>query len=260
MTPVLEYREVSRTFGGGWWKPREPHRAVQGVSLRVDAGERVALIGESGAGKSTLARMAVGLTPPDQGSVWLFGEDTRAWTPRRWSEARRKVQLLFQDPRAMLHPDMSIGTILAESSRLHRPDRDPEREVDGVLDEVGLSGRKSARPHELSGGEQRRAGLARVLLARPELLLADEPTAGLDAELKANLLELLIERAGPQCAIVLISHDLPLVSWACHRLFVMHRGALVDQFSPADLDDPRHPHTLALLDAAGLRKRKGGSR
>lgn len=159
----------------------------------------------------------------------------------------------------MLHPDLSIGSLLAESAALHRPDRDPIQEVARILDEVGLAGRQKALPRQLSGGEQRRAGLARVLLARPKLLLADEPTAGLDAELKANLLELLIERAGPECAIVLISHDLPLVSWACPRRVVMYRGAIIDQFSGSDDDPPRHPHTLALLEAAGLRKRKGAN-
>lgn len=227
--------------------------ALDGVDLRVLPGERVAVIGESGSGKTTLARAGLGLLRPDGGRIAVLGEDATAWTRRRWQQARRHVQLLFQDPRAMLNPSVPLRLLLEESARLHTPDRDPREEARRVLAEVGLDGRHEALPDELSGGERRRAGIARVLLARPRLLVADEPTAGLDAALKATIVRLLVDRAGPDCAIVLISHDLPTVTWACSRVIVLHEGRVVDAF-PVDamLAAERHPRTRALLSAAGL--------
>jgi ABC-type glutathione transport system ATPase component len=231
------------------------HRALDGADLTVAPGERVGIIGESGSGKTTLARVGLGLVPADAGTIRLFGEDTATWSRARWRRARERAQLLFQDPRAMLHPGLRLGTLLRESVRIHRPEvADPTAEVAQVLDAVGLAGREGARPHELSGGERRRAGLARVLLARPELLVADEPTAGLDADLKAELVTLVKDRVGPRCAIVLVSHDLPMVAWACDRVVVMDRGRVVDRFAARDLQrrEP-HPRTAELLHAAGLR-------
>jgi ABC-type glutathione transport system ATPase component len=151
----------------------------------------------------------------------------------------------------MLNPGMRIGYLLEESAAIHRPEADPRREVERVLDEVGLGDRAAAYPHELSGGEQRRAGIARLLLARPRLVIADEPTAGLDAALKAGILELLLHRLGPRCAIVLISHDLPVVAWACERILVMHAGHVVDGFASA-VPVAGHPATARLLAASGL--------
>ena len=154
----------------------------------------------------------------------------------------------------MLHPSMPIGVLLHESALLHDPACDGAASARRVLAEVGLEGRFEAYPDQLSGGERRRAGVARLLLARPRLVVADEPTAGLDAALKADLLTLMVDRLGPDCALVLISHDLPTVAWACDRICVMHAGQLVDTFATADLRTPapRHPHTTALLNAAGL--------
>lgn len=228
-------------FGGA------SHLALDGVDIEVRAGERVAIIGESGSGKTTLARVGLGLIPADAGEIRLLGQIVRR------SVRGRGAQLLVQDPRAMLNPGLSLGALLRESARRHQPGEDARTLAAKALDEVGLGGRASALPHELSGGERRRAGLARVLLARPSLLVADEPTAGLDAGLKADLIELMLERAGPDCAVVLISHDLPLVLWACQRVVVMEGGRVVDRFATASRG--RHePHaaTAALLDAAGL--------
>jgi ABC-type glutathione transport system ATPase component len=135
---------------------------------------------------------------------------------------------------------------------VHRPESDPEVETERALEMVGLGGRAEAWPHELSGGEQRRVGLARVLLARPKLLVADEPTAGLDAALKASLVETMLASVGPDCAVVLISHDLPVVAWACSRVLVMHEGRIVDVFATSEMTSGRHPQTRRLLAAAGL--------
>jgi ABC-type glutathione transport system ATPase component len=252
MQPVWEIEDLRKRYGGGWLRLREPHVAVDGVSLTVNEGERVALIGESGSGKTTLARCGLGLVPRDGGAVRLFGEDTAGWGESRWRAARKHAQLLFQDPRAMLNPAMTLGQLLRESAALHRPAADPNKEAARVLSEVGLSGRDRALPGELSGGEMRRAGIARLLLARPKLVVADEPTAGLDAALKASLIELLLDRVGPRCAVVLISHDLPVVAWACERIVVMQAGRVVDAFRTSEMGSGRHPYTVRLLAAAGM--------
>lgn len=248
MSVVWRLDGVSKRFRRRGAVRDEGHQALDKVDLSVEAGERVAIIGESGSGKTTLARVGLGLVAADEGVIELVGAPLTR--PSRGEQA----QLLFQDPRAMLHPGLTLGALLRESARRHRPGQDPSVLMQRALDEVGLAGRDRARPHELSGGERRRAGLARVLLAQPKLLVADEPTAGLDAHLKAELVELMIERAGPTCAIVLISHDLPLVLWAMDRVVVMEEGQIVDQFATdAVANHQPHPRTGALLAAAGLR-------
>ncbi len=245
---------MHKRFPGGWTRPA--HHALRGVSLSVEPGERVGVIGASGSGKSTLARVGLGLIRPDGGSVHLLGADTTRWSARQWRIARRHAQLLLQDPRAMLTPGLSLRALLGESVRLHRPGEPVEAAVDELLAAVELEHRGEASVHALSGGERRRAGLARVLASRPRLLVADEPTTGLDAGLKASLVELIARRAGPACAVVLISHDLPMVAWACRRVVVMHEGAIVDDLPAEALTSShdRHPHTLALLRAAGMRR------
>ena len=258
MTPAWSVRGLTKHFGTLF---RPSRAAVDGVDFEVAPGERVALIGESGSGKTTLARCGLGLVPCDAGTIRMFGEDAATFSAARWRTERRRCQLLFQDPRAMLHPNLTVGALLAESARVHRAGEDAAKIVAEVLERVGLGGREHALPRHLSGGEQRRAGLARVLLARPSLLVADEPTAGLDAALKADLIETLLDRVGPECAVVLISHDLAVVAWACQRVVVMAEGKVVDTFSTdwlrsartqkADLTG-RHPYAVRLLAASGL--------
>ncbi len=236
------------------WPWSTPQPAVDGVDLVVAAGERLALVGESGSGKTTLARAGMGLVARDGGTIHVLGEDASRWGASAWAAARRRVQLLVQDPRATIHPRFPLGLQLAESARLHRPELDPRREAARALAEVGLAGREGALLRELSGGERRRAGIARVLLARPALVIADEPTAGLDAGMRAEILELLDRSLGPDCAIVVITHDLPAVTWMCDRAVVMAGGRLVDSFRPDELGAgaPRHPVAAGLLAAAGM--------
>jgi peptide/nickel transport system ATP-binding protein len=251
--PIWELRGVGVTFRSGLLA-RRAHPALRGIDLAVAPGERLAIIGESGSGKTTLARVGLGLVRPDAGTVHLLGADRTRASGGEWRALRSRAQLLFQDPGSMLNAAFPIGASLRESARLHRAGEDPRALVDEILHAVGLGGRGRALPSELSGGERRRAGLARVLLARPSLLVADEPTAGLDAALKADLLELMLERAGPDCAVVVISHDLPLVLFACTRVVVMQAGRIVDDFRPEALaGHAPHPATAALLAAAGLR-------
>jgi putative ABC transport system ATP-binding protein len=201
--------------------------ALAGASLRVEEGERVAVIGPSGSGKSTLVRCGLGLERPDRGRLTVLGEDATRWSARQWLRARRRVQVLFQEPRAMLHPDLPIGVLLEESAALHRPDEDRAAVAASLLEAVGLGGRAAALPRELSGGERRRAGIARVLTARPALLVADEPTAGLDAVLKPRMLRLLVDAAGPGCAVVIVTHDVPAVAPFVSRTVVVDSGRVV---------------------------------
>lgn len=198
-----------------------PTPLLRDVTLTLAAGEVVALIGASGSGKSTLGRLAAGLMRPARGSVLVDGLPPAT---------HRGVQWLSQDPRALLNPALPIGLQVIESQRAHHTDGD-------LLTAVGLAARADALPHELSGGELRRASLARVLAARPALLIADEPTAGLDAPLRAAVLDLLLGLRPDGCAVLLITHDLGLLPGRCGRWHRLERGALISAGLPADLPD-----------------------
>ena len=226
--------------------------AVNGVSLRVTQGEVLGIIGESGSGKTSLVRAALGLLPYQEGTVQILGQNLKTLTVREERLARSRFQLLFQDPAAMLNPGMTVREHLLESARLHR-DGDADSLANEMAEKVGLLHRLDALPKQLSGGEKRRVGLARVLMPQPLLLVADEPTAGLDAALKADLIDAVVAHRTNGAAIVLISHDLPMVAYACDRIAVMLRGEIVDRFDSNELGQiQHHPYTRELLAASGL--------
>ncbi|MCB9778157.1 MAG: ABC transporter ATP-binding protein [Alphaproteobacteria bacterium] len=233
--------------------------ALDDVSLEVGPGEVVGLLGESGSGKTTLVRALLGLLSPEEGEVEVLGQrwpDLRGAARDRF---RRRIQPLFQDAAAHLDPALPLRTLLEESARLHRPGEPVAPLVAAALEQVGLPHRADALPHQLSGGEQRRAGIARLLLCRPEVVLADEPTAALDAARKPDVLRLLRQATvdgpdGEGRALVVVSHDLPLLAEGTSRLVVMVAGRIVEDGPAATLAQAdHHPHTTALLCAAGLR-------
>jgi peptide/nickel transport system ATP-binding protein len=247
--PVLEADRLRRT----WATPAGPRVALDDVSLRVDEGVRVGVIGASGSGKSTLLRCCAGLERPDSGQLSLFGARTAGWTAASWSRVRRRVQWLPQEPAALLNPGLSLSVLLAETATIHRPGERPRDVVAAMLAAVGLEGRGAARPHELSGGERRRAAVARVLATRPSLVLADEPTAALDPVRARDVMALLCARLPADAALVLVSHDLPLVASTCEEVVVLDAGRVVER---RDVDalraGPAHPVTAALRLAAGM--------
>jgi peptide/nickel transport system ATP-binding protein len=231
-----------------------PQVAVAGVDLELRRGEVLGLIGESGSGKTTLVRAALGLLPFDEGRVELLGRDLSCLSGSELRALRRDVQLVFQNPDSMLNPGLTVREHLDESARLHRPDSEPEDLVARTIRQVGLEQRLDALPRHLSGGEKRRVGVARVLIADPALVVADEPTAGLDAALKGSLIDLLLAARGQDRATLLVSHDLPLMAYACDRLLVMRGGEIVDRLRVDELGAvPHHPYTESLLMNAGMR-------
>jgi ABC-type dipeptide/oligopeptide/nickel transport system ATPase component len=221
---------------------RQPRRTtgsplLREIDLHVAAGETVGLIGESGVGKTTLLRALAGLCA-SEGALSVLGADPRLGKPQG-------VQLLWQDPSTSLDPALPLCDLLAISARLGGL-----RTVDEALIRVGLRHRAAALADELSGGERRRASLAQVWLAGARLVLADEPTAALDGARAIEALALLQELVGPTGGIVIASHDLNLVLPLCNRIYVLHEGACVDVFTPAEAQDPqRSGFTRALIEA-----------
>lgn len=250
---LLRLDGVTKAFptGGGRRVP-----ALTDVSFDVAAGETVGLVGGSGAGKSTVARLVVGLERADRGRVVVAGRDIAALRGRHLRAARRGLHLVFQDPYAALAPTMTVGAIVAEPLVIHGVGSAAERRrrARSALAEVALGppARYAERhPHELSGGERQRVALARALVLAPRLVIADEPTAMLDASRRVELLTLMANlQTTHGIAYLFITHDLALTQGFCDRLVVLRHGRVVEQGLTADvLGCPSHPYTTALVDA-----------
>jgi peptide/nickel transport system ATP-binding protein len=264
---LLEIEGVRKTFsprGGRLATKRERSAvpALDAVSLAVERHETLALVGESGSGKSTLARVIVRLTEPDEGRVLLDGEDLLAMDHDALRRARRRIQMVFQDPYSSLNPRFAVGSAITEPALIHgRVRRGEERAfAERMLDRVGLSSRTAARlPRELSGGQRQRVAIARALAVEPEVLIADEVVSALDVSVQAQILNLFEDlRAQLGLTMLFIAHQLPVVAHLADRVAVMYLGRIVELGAPEDLfQHPGHPYTANLVDAQPGRHRRG---
>jgi len=255
MPELLEAHDLSRYFYlAGTWGKGPLLKAVDGVSLTLFAGETLGLVGESGCGKSTLGRLVMALLPPTRGRIVFEGEDLARVSQKRLKALRREIQIIFQDPYSSLNPRMTVGQILEEPYVIHKLGTRIERRawIEELLTEVGLtSGVLNRYPHEFSGGQRQRLGIARALALKPRLIVADEPVSALDVSIQAQILNLLAElqeRHG--LTYLFISHDLSVISQISNRVAVMYVGRLMELASRKVLARTRlHPYTEALLAA-----------
>jgi oligopeptide/dipeptide ABC transporter ATP-binding protein len=245
---VIDARDVRVQFGKG----DDALQAVNGVSLEIGHGEIVGLVGESGSGKTTLARAIAGLQATAGGEVHVEGQAIAGMGGGDLRRLRRRVQVIFQDPHASLSPRLRVGYLLREPYTIHGVAKDGRMSAEDLLDTVGLAPEIADKyAHELSGGQARRVGIARALALAPTVLVADEPTAGLDVSTAAGVLNLIADlRDSHGLTMLLITHDLNVVGAVADRIGVMYLGELVE-LAGADalFEAPRHPYTRALLGA-----------
>ena len=260
---LLRVRDLKVTFdirGAGalpWSRPRLLH-AVGGVDFDLMPGQTLGIVGESGSGKSTLARALIGLVPASGQALWQDGSNLIGLSPRRMLAYRRDIQMIFQDPLASLNPRMTVGQIIAEPLTTHHPDlgRDQARtRVKAMMDRVGLLPNQINRyPHEFSGGQCQRIGIARALIVQPKLVICDEPVSALDVSIQAQVINLLAElQRDLGLALIFIAHDLSVVKHISDRVLVMYLGRVMELAQAEALyADPRHPYTQALLSAVPI--------
>jgi peptide/nickel transport system ATP-binding protein len=245
---VLELRDVGFTYR------RSNKAALTGVSFAVEAGRSVGLVGESGAGKTTVLSLLLGLSSPTTGQILFDGTPFDRRDRRMMREFRRSVQTVFQDPYSSLDPRQSVGRIIGEPLRSLRIASGAEatQRVAASLQAVGLPADAARRyPHEFSGGQRQRIAIARAVVARPRILLADEPVSALDVTTRIQIIELLAELGASEgMTVVMVSHDLGVVASLCERTVVLQGGRVVEQGETrAVLGSPADPYTRRLLDS-----------
>ncbi|MBL8326087.1 MAG: ABC transporter ATP-binding protein [Rubrivivax sp.] len=259
--PLLRAEHLSKRYRlprHHLWSPAPEVQALDDVSFELAAGCSLGIVGESGSGKSTLARLVMALEPPSAGHVWLDGENVHALDAAALRRARNKLQMVFQDPYGSLDPRRTVLQTVAEPlAVLHGAGRLEQREkASEALDAVGLRPTDLTKyPHEFSGGQRQRIAIARALITRPRLIVADEPVSALDVSVQAqvlNLMQDLQERYG--LAYLFISHDLAVVDLVCDEVLVLQHGRVVERGNPDRLfRAPEHPYTQRLLAAAPQR-------
>ncbi|CAN5714448.1 ABC transporter ATP-binding protein [soil metagenome] len=257
---VVEGKDIKVWFPihEGLFGAKRQLRAVDGVSFRVREGETLGVVGESGCGKSTLARAVINLIPATGGAVTLLGRDITSADKEAVRAARRDLQIVFQDPLASLDPRMTIGDSIAEPLQVFKPElkRDErDTEVAAMMAKVGLLPALINRyPHELSGGQNQRVGIARAMILKPKLVICDEAVSALDVSIRAQIIDLLIQLQKEMgLAMIFISHDLAVVREISHRVMVLYLGRVMEQAEREQLyAHPHHPYTKALLSAAPI--------
>jgi len=256
--PILELKDVRTHFpvlrGFLRTRPVGMVKAVDGVSLTLQRGEVLGLVGESGCGKSTLARTILRLVPATSGTIILEGRNLTAADAAGLKAARRELQMVFQDPYASLNPRLTVFATLAEPMLVHRicPASEVAARVNALMRLVGLEPRFIRKyPHEFSGGQRQRIAVARALAVQPKVVIADEPVSALDVSIQAQILNLLAQLVREMAlSMIFIAHDLSVVKHVSDRVAVMYLGKIVELGLATDvIERPRHPYTRALISA-----------
>src|SRR5271165_6405067 len=256
--PLVEARRLTKTFNSGQsafgMRAAGQVRAVNDVSVAIEAGETLGLVGESGSGKSTLGRMLLRLVEPDAGEVYFDGHDVLRADGAELRRLRRDMQIIFQDPFGSLDPRMTVEQIVCEPLAIHGDAKRRERQQRAaeVMRAVGLDGSALKRyPHEFSGGQRQRIGIARALVLRPRFIVADEPVSALDVSVGAQIVNLLRDLQREfHLTYLFISHSLPVVRYLATRIAVMKRGQLVEVGTAEQIiTAPQHEYTRTLLAA-----------
>lgn len=258
-TPLLQVNDASVHYAipgkQGLWPTKQILKAVNHVSFSLAQGETLGVVGESGCGKSTLARGILGLTPVASGSIQFFDHELTSLDKGTLRSLRKDMQIIFQDPLASLDPRMTVGEIIAEPLQVFEPTlgkSDRKQRIRHIMERVGLLANQINRyPHEFSGGQCQRIGIARALICNPKLLICDEPVSALDVSIQAQIVNLLMElQRELGLSMIFIAHDLSVVKQISHRVMVMYLGKVVEI---TDRDSiyatPRHPYTRALIDS-----------
>ncbi|MDH3659655.1 MAG: ATP-binding cassette domain-containing protein [Alphaproteobacteria bacterium] len=263
-TPLLEVENLAVHFpirSGGFLVTgpgRAWLRAVDGVSFSLQAGETLGIVGESGCGKSTLGRGVLRLIEPTAGRIAWLGEELGSLGNEALRAKRRDMQIIFQDPLASLNPRMTIGSIIAEPLITHEPGltkAEVNQRVREVMDETGLLPTMINRyPHEFSGGQCQRVGIARAMILRPKLIVCDEPVSALDVSIQGQIINLLMQlQRDFGLALLFISHDLSVIRHISHRILVLYLGKVMEVAGRDSLYlAPRHPYTRALISAVPI--------
>ena len=249
--------DVSSEGDMPWTKPKKL-QAVNNVSFNLSPGETLGIVGESGCGKSTLARAIVKMVPTDSGKVLWLGNDLLSLNKSEMRKHRKQIQMIFQDPLASLNPRMNIGEIIAEPLRTHypkTPEADVQERVSDVMKKVGLLGNLVNRfPHEFSGGQCQRIGIARALILKPKLIICDEPVSALDVSIQAQVVNLLMDLQEEMgLTLIFIAHDLSIVKHISTKIMVLYLGNMVEFANSRYIyENPRHPYTQALISAVPI--------
>jgi oligopeptide transport system ATP-binding protein len=240
------------------WTKRKKLQAVNGVSFELKSGETLGIVGESGCGKSTLARAIISMVPAETGRVLWFGKDLLALKKTEMRKHRKEIQMIFQDPLASLNPRMTIGEIIAEPLKTHYPKTskvDIKVRVENIMNKVGLLKNLINRyPHEFSGGQCQRIGIARALILKPKLIICDEPVSALDVSIQAQVINLLMDlQKEMDLTLIFIAHDLSIVKHISTKIMVLYMGNTVELAKSEDIyNHPRHPYTQALISAVPI--------
>ena len=257
--PLLEVRDLVKEFTRrqGLFQKPSIVRAVDRVSFTIEEGETFGLVGESGSGKTTTGRCILRLIEPSSGEVRFRGDDVLSFPRERMRQARRDMQIVFQDPYSSLNPRMRVGDIVEEPLVIHKtgPKNRRRARVGELFELVGLDPAQLSRyPHQFSGGQRQRIGLARALALNPSLIIADEPVSALDVSIQAQVINLLMDlQQRLKLTYLFIAHDLRLVRHICSRVAVMYLGRIVEMGPTERLfEAPAHPYTRALLSAIPL--------